>query len=154
MTKREIVKIGNAAIKGDGVVEITAVTEPALNKYARDKKDKEGKRIPCPFENVTKRTVFKFDLNAKYQPIVKEGGEAEKPARKAWTKPTEWSFLKESANKKGKFYLFGKVVSAKSEWFVDGKKVRKAKLTDYLPAKGADDNKDIWLTLGISHIEK
>ena len=74
----------------------------------------------------------------------------ERVVRAAWTKPTEFKFLKESVTRKGKFYLFGKVVSAKSEWFVDGKKVNRAKLASYLPKKGESDG---WISVGISNIE-
>ena len=145
MTKREIVKMAKSA--KDGIVQFVAETEPALNKYARGKRTKDGKRVACPFGAVTKRTTFKLDIGASYEPIVKEGVRVQ---RAAWTKPTEFKFLKESATKKGKFYLFGKVVSAKSEWFIDGKKVTRAKLANYLPKKGEASG---WVSVGISNIE-
>ena len=147
MTKREIVKMAKSA--KDGVIEFTAETTPALNKYARGKRTKDGKRVACPFGEVTKRTKFKLDIESTYEPKpVPEG--KERVVRAAWTKPTEFKFLKESVTRKGKFYLFGKVVSAKSEWFVDGKKVNRAKLASYLPKKGESDG---WISVGISHIE-
>jgi len=147
MTKREIVKMAKSA--KDGIVEFVAETTPALNKYARGKRTKDGKRVACPFTGVTKRTKFKLDLNATYEPKPVENGKVP-VVRAAWTKPTEFKFLKESANKKGKFYLFGKVVSAKSEWFVDGKKINRAKLANYLPKKGEREG---WISVGISNIE-
>ena len=147
MTKREIVKMAKSA--KDGIVQFVAETEPALNKFARGKRTKDGKRVACPFGEVTKRTTFKLDLNATYEPAVKKEGK-EHVTRAAWTKPTEHKFLKESANRKGKFYLFGKVVSAKSEWFIDGKKVTRAKLDAYLPKKGEPSG---WVSVGISNIE-
>ena len=147
MTKREI--IAKAKSAKNGVIEFVAETTPALNKYARGKRTKDGKRVACPFTGVTKRTTFKMDIGATYErKPVAEGKKS--VVRAAWTKPTEHKFLKESANKKGKFYLFGKVVSAKSEWFVDGKKVTRAKLASYLPKK---DEASGWISVGISHIE-
>ena len=147
MTKREIVKMAKSA--KDGIVEFVAETTPALNKYARGKRTKDGKRVACPFTGVTKRTKFKLDIESTYEPKPVAEGE-ERVVRAAWTKPTEFKFLKESASKKGKFYLFGKVVSAKSEWFVDGKKVNRSKLANYLPKKGESDG---WTSVGISNIE-
>ena len=147
MTKKEVIAKAKAA--KNGVIEFVAETTPVLNKFARDKRTKDGKRIACPFTGVTKRTKFKLDINATYEPKPQVDGK-EPVVRAAWTKPTEFKFLKESASKKGKFYLFGKVVSAKSEWFVDGKKVTRAKLASYLPKKSEGEG---WVSVGISHIE-
>jgi len=143
MTKREI--IAKAKSAKNGIIEFVTETAPALNKFARGKRTKDGKRVACPFTGVTKRTTFKMDIGADYE----RKGEPTR-VRAAWTKPTEHKFLKESASKKGKFYLFGKVVSAKSEWFIDGKKVTRAKLANYLPKKTEADG---WVSVGISHIE-
>ena len=98
---------------------------------------------------MTKRTTFKLDIGATYERKAPVEGK-EPVVRAAWTKPTEHKFLKESAAKKGKFYLFGKVVSAKSEWFIDGKKVTRAKLANYLPKKGEAEG---WVSVGISNIK-
>ena len=147
MTKREIVKLAKTA--KDGVIEFVAETTPALNKFARGKRTKDGKRVACPFGAVTKRTKFRLDINATYERKAPAEG-AKVVERTAWTKPTEFKFLKESASKKGKFYLFGKVVSAKTEWFIDGKKVQRAKLANYLPKKGEASG---WVSVGISNIE-
>lgn len=144
MTKREIVKLAKSA--KDGVIEFVAETTPALNKFARGKRTKDGKRVACPFGAVTKRTKFRLDIDADY--TRPEG--AKETSRTPWTKRTEHKFLRESTAKKGKFYLFGKVVSAKSEWFIDGKKVQRAKLANYLPKKGEASG---WVSVGISNIE-
>ena len=139
-------------------------TYQSLNKYARTKKDKNGKRVECPFE-VSKVSTMQFDLNAKYQPTAKDEEKKDgypKTPRKAWTKPTEFSWLKESLAEEGKFYLFGKLVSSKSEFIVDGKSMTAAKaekkLAEYLPLTKADEsssekNKDIWLTVDIKNIK-
>lgn len=147
MTKREV--IAKAKNAKNGVIEFVAETTPALNKYARGKRTKDGKRVACPFKGVTKRTKFRLDIGATYERKAPAEGKAP-VVHTAWTKPTEFKFLKESASKKGKFYLFGKVVSAKSEWFIDGKKVNRAKLASYLPKKGETEG---WVSVGISHIE-
>ena len=147
MTKREV--IAKAKNAKNGVIEFVAETTPALNKYARDKRTKDGKRVACPFKGVTKRTKFRLDIGATYERKAPAEGKAP-VVHTAWTKPTEFKFLKESASKKGKFYLFGKVVSAKSEWFIDGKKVNRAKLASYLPKKGETEG---WVSVGISNIE-
>ena len=161
MKKEALVKKVEKAIqKGNGIVEVVVKTTPRLNKFARTKKDKNGKRVECPFE-VSKVSTMKFDLAAKYQPVVKEGeDEYPKTPRKAWTKPTEFSWLKESLAEEGKFYLFGKLVSSKSEFIVDGKSMTAAKaekkLAEYLPPKKVDESsekKDIWLTVDIKNIK-
>ena len=89
MTKREI--ISKAKNAKNGVIEFVAETTPALNKYARGKRTKDGKRVACPFTGVTKRTKFRLDISATYER--KEPVEGKTPVvRAAWTKPTEFKF--------------------------------------------------------------
>lgn len=156
MTKEIIVARANTAKSKDGIVSIVVGVTPKLNKFARTR-DENGKRVPCPYATGTVRKVTKMriDLNAKYVPVVRESteGEAEKKPRAAWHKPTEYTFLKESINEPGKFYLFGKLVEATPEWFVDGEPVDKSSLAEYLPPeKDEAEDKDIWLTLNIDNI--
>lgn len=158
MKKEALVKKAEKAIaKNEGIVEVVVKTKPRLNKFSRTP-NKKGEKVPCPFADVVKVSTMKIDLNAKYQPRELAEGEAKKE-RKAWTKPTEFSWLKESLAEEGKFYLFGKLVESKSEFLQDGKKLtsaQKRKMADYMPLKKVDEsneNKDIWLTIGLDNIK-
>ena len=158
MKKETLVKkVEKAMAKGNGILEVVVKTAPRLNKFSRTP-NKKGEKVPCPFTDVVKVSTMRFDLTAKYQPRELAEGEVKKE-RKAWTKPTEFSWLKESVTEEGKFYLFGKLVESKSEFLQDGKKLtaaQKRKMADYLPLKKVDESeerKEIWLTVGLDNIK-
>ena len=92
---------------------------------------------------------MKIDIAAKY---VGEEEDDNNHIVDSWTKPTKFSFLKESVKTPGKFYLWGRLVKSVPEWKVDGKVVDRKVLDDYLPIRKSEEGDEVWLKIGLDNL--